>query len=981
MSLPVLGSWVHCCLVAFALARLVRPQPPQPPRLQAMKVSLAVLQAVPPGAPVATLPAFFAVVEAVIFLLFAIAAMVLFISLPVAIPFAFFSLTEIIAVSVLRAYLFLVIRTYVAATMLAFLVQMLIIFAQRGTALVFVAIAALTMLLSFQFVRMAASTVTEALNVIGSAVGSATGVSVRQTDPFAAAGRVAGMTALAGAAVATGGGALVGAAALLHRQGGLRGGGLGAVGSAALHAARVRSGALVGRTPLVGLQRGYGAVQEHHQLARERAYQLEAVRALALDRDADEAAAILMGQQSASPRRKEWARKKVGEYVTLEEGRQRYRQDMRAAGMQRLGWKGYSRSWKPLPLNERAAPAQPEQSAAGATDAASIAGPGDGSRPIGPTLDTAPASSLASTPGAALPAGAASGGETDASSGAGVDPNAGRGAGNGANAAHTRSRGSRADKAAPVTSRLDHSVPVPEDESYLVTMLKVKANGAALAPDLRATAHNAVLAQNKAVALAGDHLVVYGGVRSEDDPRLGRYDLVPVTADVTADIVDLLQKGKHVQRSRKRPGFLIVWDGAQDSLPDGFSPLTSAPSVPSVAAPLWSGADERARRQVLVDAHDIADQVGQGLPLKESSLAGKLGHLSLGDRQRLASMLQEGTISPDGMVRVLEAAAEVADDLGDPQGVLDEFLAPNGYLDLSSPGVASVMSLAESRGGATYTRLPDAQESSSQGMPASDLALLISAGLGLKRTVPWPQVKRAIVRASVSDAPDAPRPWEPARAVSDELGTASLRTSTAPIRRFVETARLMGMSEADVSATLDVAGAARDMGAVIAAVSEKDQAKRHTAWRAAGVPQKLLQPLDGARRNALRQAPRLAPAGMAGNKARETAEETFGALLAEGMTINSELYSVPIETYSAHPFVAAGGREDGPSRQAVQTAVPSTATGTSPGEPGQRGEAISDPLAEVNIGEASVAPGGSARESNESAVSGAAIGSDDKWPE
>jgi hypothetical protein len=284
-------------------------------------------------------------------------------------------------------------------------------------------------------------------------------------------------------------------------------------------------------------------------------------------------------------------------------------------------------------------------------------------------------------------------------------------------------------------------------------------------------------------------------------------------------------------------------------------------------------------------------------------------------------------------------------------------------------------------------QLPYAQGSSSQSVPASDLALLISAGLGLKRTVPWPQVKGAIVRASVSDAPNAAgalgalEAWEPARAISDELGAASLRTSTAPIRRFVETARLMGMSEADVSATLDVAGVARDMGAVISAVSENDQAKRHTAWRAAGVPQKLLQPLDRARRNALRQAPRLAPAGHAGNKARETAEETFSALLAEGMTINSELYSVPIETYSAHPFVAAGGREHGPSRHAVQTPVPSTATGASPGEPDQRGEVISDSLAEVNIGEASVAPGGSARESNESAVSGAAIGSDDKWPE
>ena len=283
------------------------------------------------------LPAFFSIVEAVIFLLFAVAAMILFISLPVAIPFAFFSLTEIIATSVLRAYLFLVVRTFVVATMLAFLVQMLIIFAQRGTALVFIAIATLTMLLSFQFVRMAMSTMTEALNVIGSAVGSATGVSVRQTDPFAAAGRVAGMAALAGAAVATGGGALAGAATLLHRQGGLRGGGLNAVGSAALHAARVRAGAAVGRTPLAGLQRGYSAMHSHHQMAREHTYQLESARALLLDRDAEEAAAVLMDQKkSVSPARKEWAVKKVREWTSVEESRQKYRGDMRGAGLGRL---------------------------------------------------------------------------------------------------------------------------------------------------------------------------------------------------------------------------------------------------------------------------------------------------------------------------------------------------------------------------------------------------------------------------------------------------------------------------------------------------------------------------------------------------------------------------------------------------------------------------------------------------------------------
>ena len=112
---------------------------------------------------------------------------------------------------------------------------------------------------------------------------------------------------------------------------------MSAVGSAALHAARVRAGATVGRTPLAGLQRGYSAVHSHHELAREHNYRLEAARALLLDRDAEEAAAVLMEQKNrVSPVRKEWAVKKVREWTSLEGSRQKYRQDMRDAGLGRL---------------------------------------------------------------------------------------------------------------------------------------------------------------------------------------------------------------------------------------------------------------------------------------------------------------------------------------------------------------------------------------------------------------------------------------------------------------------------------------------------------------------------------------------------------------------------------------------------------------------------------------------------------------------
>lgn len=299
-----------------------------------------------------SLPAFFAVLEAAVFLLFGMSALILFVSLPAALPFAFFSLTEVIAASVLRAYLFLVLRTFVVATMLAFLVQMLIIFAERGTALVFIAVSMLTMMLSFQFVHMAAGSVTAALNVIGSAIGSATGASAKSADPFKMAGRAVGLAGAAGLAAATGGGALLGAAGLLTRQGGLRGGGVGAVGSAALEAARRRAGGAVGRTPLRGFGKGYEAVHTYHAQSRARRRQEADARALMLDRDAEEAAAVLLGSGRASRSRKAWVSARIGEWKNAEAERQQYIERIRRAGMPRLA--GRVRS---LPGHPRSRPA------------------------------------------------------------------------------------------------------------------------------------------------------------------------------------------------------------------------------------------------------------------------------------------------------------------------------------------------------------------------------------------------------------------------------------------------------------------------------------------------------------------------------------------------------------------------------------------------------------------------------------------------
>jgi hypothetical protein len=191
-------------------------------------------------------------------------------------------------------------------------------------------------------------------------------------------------------------------------------------------------------------------------------------------------------------------------------------------------------------------------------------------------------------------------------------------------------------------------------------------------------------------------------------------------------------------------------------------------------------------------------------------------------------------------------------------------------------------------------------------LPA-DLALLIATGLGLKRTLPWAQVKGALVHVSLADA------GEPVETVSETLGVPSLRTSMAPIKRFVGTTRSMGMSAADVSTVLDVAASARDVGEIVAGVSAKDAATRHSRWRAAGVPPSMLRPLDRVRAGVLRHVASTSPPGTPDHKALESAQEALGALLAEGVTIRNELDSVPIETYSAHPFTftatfPAGGR-------------------------------------------------------------------------
>ncbi|MEP6776119.1 MAG: hypothetical protein ABJA50_11040, partial [Chloroflexota bacterium] len=240
------------------------------------------------------------------------------------------------------------------------------------------------------------------------------------------------------------------------------------------------------------------------------------------------------------------------------------------------------------------------------------------------------------------------------------------------------------------------------------------------------------------------------------------------------------------------------------------------------------------------------------------------------------------------------------------------------------PGVTSIVSAVTPRGGEVQVQIPDApstlgasgqeggpsglgaegQGKGKGGVPPADMALLISAGLGLKRALPWAQVKGALVQASISDARDPKH--EPVQMVSEGLGVPSLRTSMAPVRRFVDTARSIGMPAADVATVLDVAASAADIGEVIATIHAEDETTRHSRWGATGVSPAMLHPLEIVRSNILRRAVRSSPAGTQDHKALERAQEMLGTLLIEGVSIHDELDSVPIETYSAHPFTLGG---------------------------------------------------------------------------
>ncbi len=169
-------------------------------------------------------PSTFAIQQAIIFLALAIAAAVLIFSLPISLVFAFFTATEVIALSVVRAYVSLLIKTYVVAMILAIFMGFLKFWADSQNWVAFLGMSLLILFFSWQLAHLAVQTITQSLNVVTQAIGEATGTHMAYFDPIKMAGQTVGQaTGLAttvGIAAATGGAGMA-AGSLISGIGGM----------------------------------------------------------------------------------------------------------------------------------------------------------------------------------------------------------------------------------------------------------------------------------------------------------------------------------------------------------------------------------------------------------------------------------------------------------------------------------------------------------------------------------------------------------------------------------------------------------------------------------------------------------------------------------------------------------------------------------------------------------------------------------------
>jgi hypothetical protein len=155
------------------------PNADEPARQQALARALDGIVRMGTG----IIPAFFAVLQAVIYLALGLAAAIILVSLPLALVFAFFPATEVITLSVLRAYLGLLVKTYVISMVLAIEMGFLIYWATQHNWLAFLGMSLVILFFTWQFVSLSIQTITGSLNVITGAIGTATGTRLAYVDP------------------------------------------------------------------------------------------------------------------------------------------------------------------------------------------------------------------------------------------------------------------------------------------------------------------------------------------------------------------------------------------------------------------------------------------------------------------------------------------------------------------------------------------------------------------------------------------------------------------------------------------------------------------------------------------------------------------------------------------------------------------------------------------------------------------------------
>ena len=189
----------------------------------------------------------FALLEALIYLAFTLAAAALFFSVPVAMLCAFFRSTELIAVGLVRAYVALFVKTFAVSALMTLFFSFLLWFAQAGNWGAFMAVAIVMALFALQFLGLALSTVRGSLDPLTASVATALGAPASASQGLATARLAAGAGLAAtqrGAGLAASGGA-----GLSRALGTAAGGTLGlAVATAGLVAGRATGARLAGLT-------------------------------------------------------------------------------------------------------------------------------------------------------------------------------------------------------------------------------------------------------------------------------------------------------------------------------------------------------------------------------------------------------------------------------------------------------------------------------------------------------------------------------------------------------------------------------------------------------------------------------------------------------------------------------------------------------------------------------------------------------------